>query len=347
MYIGAHVSAAGGVSNAPANSAAIGAEVFQFFSRSPQGGRAAELTDAEVAAFKQNMKKYKQQAAYIHAPYFINLASTNNRIYYGSISALRSELERGSRLGVTAMMTHLGSARDLAGEQGSSPLGSNNKNHILRAKGARAIEVEKYTKNAAQKLKTKALTMVIAGITKILDGYTGSTRFLIEVSAGAGLVIGDTFEDVAKVLDALTRHPARPLRHPELHIRHPELAEGSRSAAADRIGVCLDTQHIFASGYDLRTAKAVADTLKKFDRAIGLDHLVCMHVNDSKVEFDSHKDRHEHIGKGQIGLEGFRALLGNPKLQHVDCLVETPDDSKTKDLRKEDIAILKSLRKEK
>lgn len=302
MFIGAHVSAAGGVSNAPANSAAIGGECLQFFSRSPQGGKAPGLTDAEIAAFTANMKTYRQKAAYIHAPYFINLASSNNRIRYGSISALRAELERGSRLGVKAMMTHLGSAADVA-------------------KGSTLTAKKSNLDRDGRAAKTKALTMVIEGITKILDGYTGSTQFLIEVAAGAGLVIGDTFDDIATILDAV-----------------------DKKKLPTSIGICLDTQHVFASGYDLRTSAAVGKTLKDFDATVGLDRLVCMHTNDSMVEFGSHKDRHEHIGKGHIGLDGFRALLGNPKLKHADCLVETPDDSKNKDLRKEDITVLKKLR---
>ncbi len=314
MFIGAHVSAAGGVSNAPANSAAIGGEVFQFFSRSPQGGKAPELSDKEVAEFKANMKRHKQKAAYIHAPYFINLASTNNRIYYGSISALRGELERGSRLGVTAMMTHLGSAADVARHNVQGSTLTVKRSNLSRDDHA---------------AKTKAIKLVTAAISKILDGYQGGTQFLIEVSAGAGLVIGSVFEDVATIIEAIEKKL---------------VPERSRGATEKRIGICLDTQHVFASGYDLRTRQAVNETVKKFDATIGADRLICLHVNDSMVEFGSHKDRHEHIGKGKIGLEGFRALLTHPKLRHVDCLVETPDDSKEKDLRKDDIKILKSFR---
>src|SRR3989338_298499 len=120
MRIGSHVSIAGGIWNAPANAAKVGCEVFQIFSRSPHGGPVKPLTPEVVAKFKAEMsaeggsafggKKHKLETFYIHAPYYINLASSKNNIYYGSISVLRQELERGSALGCKALMTHIGRA---------------------------------------------------------------------------------------------------------------------------------------------------------------------------------------------------------------------------------------------
>jgi deoxyribonuclease-4 len=276
MLIGVHVSAAGGVENAPKNADKVGAEVFQFFSRSPQGGKAPELTENIIKKFKQACKEYGVSEYYIHAPYFINLASTNNRIRYGSINVLRQELERGSSLGAKYMMAHMGSAREV-GEK-------------------------------------EATKMVIEGIKKILDGYRGPCKLLIENSAGAGAIIGNDFKEIGKIIKG---------------VKKP-------------IGVCFDTCHAFASGYDLRNKKSLNKTLKEFDQSIGLGHLKLIHANDSKTELGSHRDRHEHIGQGKIGPEGFRALLHHPKLKNINIIIETPKTSPKDDIN--NIKKLKELR---
>lgn len=152
---------------------------------------------------------------------------------------------------------------------------------------------------------------VIEGVGEILKGYTGTTQFCVEMSAGAGDVIGDTFEELAEIL----------------------------SATSPRVGVCLDTCHAFASGYDLRTPAAVKKTLSQFDKVIGLGKLVVVHMNDSKGALGERKDRHEHIGKGQIGEDGIRALLHHPALRKRDVILETPFDG-----RANDISALKRLR---
>jgi deoxyribonuclease-4 len=162
MFFGSHVSAAGGVFNAPKNSAQIGGEIFQFFSRSPQGGPAPVLTSDVIKTFQRNMKKYGQKECYIHAPYFINLASGKNNVYYSSITVLREELERGTILRAKYMMTHLGSAKEL-GEK-------------------------------------EALKKVSAGLNQILDKYQGYCQPLIEISAGSGAIIGDNFEEIAIII---------------------------------------------------------------------------------------------------------------------------------------------------
>lgn len=165
MFIGAHVSSAGGAHKAPSRAHEEGLECFQFFSRSPQGGKAPVLTPEIVSDFKSECKKYGIVNTYIHTPYYINFCSTNNRIRYGSISVVREELERASLLGVRAVMTHLGSAKDMSHEEG----------------------VEK----------------VIEGLNKMLEGYEGSATFLIENSAGAGDGVGGSFEEVGYILKSL------------------------------------------------------------------------------------------------------------------------------------------------
>lgn len=277
MFFGAHVSIAGGIFNAPLNAAAIGCEVFQMFSRSPHGGPTIPLTDDATALFKQNIHLTGQRECYIHAPYFINFASANNRIFYGSISAIRQELERGSQLGARYVMMHPGSFKGLGTKKG--------------------------------------FDQVVVGLAKVLAGYDGSAEMLIEISAGAGDIIGETFEGVAAILD-----------HPSL-MKFP-------------IGVCYDTQHGFASGYDIRTPEKVKETFDRFDAAIGLGRLKMFHCNDSKVEFGSNRDRHEHIGDGYIGRPGFEALLSDRRLKGKNFIVETEHDKV-----KNDLQILKEIRK--
>jgi len=278
MQIGAHVSIAGGVDQAPINAHSAKCACFQFFSRSPRGGKAPELTEQLVKSFKDNCRKHKIPNSYIHTPYYINLASTNNRIRYGSIKVIREELERASTLGVKYVMSHLGSANNLS--------------------------------------RKKAIIKVIEGIKKILDGYKGTSLFLIENSAGSGNIIGDQFEEINEIIKGVTL------------------------SARNKVGVCLDTCHAFSSGYDLRNKKAIDKTLKKFDAKIGLSKLKMIHGNDSMTEIDSHVDRHEHIGLGKIGKEGFQAILNHPKLKKLDLIIETPADG-----RQDDIKVLKGLRK--
>ncbi len=276
MLFGAHVSIAGGLPNAPLNAAKIGCEVFQMFTRSPQGGYVAPLDEGVIAEFKKNCKENNLKEWVVHTPYFINFASGNNRIRHGSIKIVREELERASMLGTKYLMTHLGSYKDLGHDVG--------------------------------------LERVVSGLKEMLTGYKGETQFLIEIAAGSGEIIGDQFEEIAEI------------------IHHKELKRF-------KIGVCFDTQHAFASGYDLRTAAAVKETFTKLDKTIGLPNLKLSHCNDSKTELGSRRDRHEHIGEGQIGLAGFKAMIKSEQLKNINFILETEHDKVENDLE-----ILKKFR---
>jgi len=270
MLFGAHVSVAGGIQNAPLNAAAVGCEVFQIFTRSPQGGFVPEMNDQVVNEFLENCKKYKQKEWYAHTPFFINFASANPRIKHASISVVREELERANKLKAKYLMTHLGSYKDLG--------------------------------------KEKGYLQVVDALAKMLTDYKGKTQFLIEISAGSGEIIGDTFEEIAEI------------------IHHPKLKKY-------KIGVCFDTQHAFASGYDLRGKEAVEKTFKNFDKIIGLENLKMSHCNDSLTELGSHKDRHAHIGQGLVGKSGFEAILQNKKLKEINFILETEYDQVVEDLK--------------
>lgn len=276
------MSIAGGIFNAPKNAAELGCETFQIFSRSPQGGPAPKLTPEVLEQFRSEMEKYGFADFVIHAPYYINFGSPKLQTYHASIAIIRDELERGTLLGAKYVMFHPGSLKD----------------HV-----------------------DKGFEQAAAGLVQVLDGYTGSTKLLIEISAGAGEVIGDTFEELADLIKPIKKHKCFG-------------------------GICYDTQHAFASGYDIRTSKAATDTFKKFDAVLGLKYFRMSHVNDSKVEFATHKDRHEHIGDGHIGTKGFEEFLkqvsklkGVTKNEFMPLILETEHDKV-----QTDIEILKKLR---
>jgi deoxyribonuclease-4 len=145
-------------------------------------------------------------------------------------------------------------------------------------------------------------------------GNAKSVMVLLETTAGQGTGLGANFEEIAYVMD--------------------------NSAYSKRLGVCFDTCHAFAAGYDIRSAAEYEKTFTAFDKIIGLDRLKFFHLNDSKKGLGSRVDRHEHIGKGEIGLEGFRLLMNDPRFAEHPMVLETP---KEKDL-KEDIENLKLLR---
>lgn len=273
MKIGCHVSIAGGIDNAPQRAADLGCEIMQIFTRSPQGGGSKELDEAVVKRFKANLKKYKIENTYVHTPYYINLASANNRIRYGSVNAIREELERASAIGAKYIMTHLGSAKDLGAKEGVK----------------------------------KTIEMLV----KTLEGYKGSCKLLLENSAGAGDIIGDDLKELSEIIKK---------------VKNKNIA-----------GICLDTQHSFASGYDWTDFKK---TIKKIDKEIGINNIKLIHANDSMTECGSNKDRHDHIGKGLIGKKAFEEIVRFAKKNKIDMILETKHNKV-----KEDIKLLKKLRK--
>jgi len=272
MNIGCHVSIAGGIQNAPKNGYDLGCEAIQIFTRPPQGGKAPELIHELIHEFKLQTKNYKLKAVYIHTPYYINLASSNNRIRYGSSKAIRDELERGSLIGAKYIMTHLGTAKDLG--------------------------------------QKEAIKKTVEMLKKTLEGYSGTTKLLLENSAGAGEIIGDDLKELAEIIKGVN----------------------NTSVA----GICLDTQHSFASGYNWTDFEK---TLKKIDKEIGLEKIKLIHANDSQTDCGSNKDRHEHIGKGKIGMEGFKNILAFAKKNDIDMLCETEWPGVEKDIK-----LLKKLR---
>ena len=274
MKFGTHVSIAGGLDKAPERAYKLGCECFQLFTRSPRGGQPSRLDDEVIDNFLTDCDKYGLENYYVHTPYFINLASKDNKVRNNSIRLIREDLERSSLLKVKSIMTHLGSSK--------------------------GMEREEAVKNVAE------------SVVKILDGYKGSSVLMLENSAGQGDTIGDTFEEVEEIL---------------------------RLADIDEVMVCIDTAHMFGAGYDLRDKKSLDQTIKKIEDSFGLERVMLIHGNDSKVDLGERKDRHEHIGKGKIGEEGFKAIVSDSRLKHLDIIVENPPDEVA-----EDIKLLKSYR---
>lgn len=282
MKVGCHVSIAGGVFNAPGRAKDLGCEIFQIFTRSPQGGKAPELTESVLENFKEEMQKAKMDEFVVHAPYFINFGSAKNNIFYGSVSVIKDELERSSLLGARFLMTHLGTYKDIGAEKG--------------------------------------VEQVLKGLTKAIENYKGSTKFLLEIAAGAGDVIGQNFQQLEYFAQELGKYPGFG-------------------------GICFDTQHAFASGYDIRSANGVEETFKEFDKIIGLKHFRMSHINDSKIELGGRKDRHDHVGDGHIGEEGFKnfltmvAKIEKKTKEEKPLILETEHDKV-----KEDIAKIQAIR---
>ncbi len=164
--------------------------------------------------------------------------------------------------------------------------------------------------------KREAIDKVTDSLKQILVNSHYQTKLLLENSAGQGETIGNTFEELAEILNKAGR---------------PDL------------GICLDTAHLLASGYDIRTKDKVNNTIQNFASIVGLGRLKLLHGNDSKAGLGERKDRHEHIGKGQIGEKGFKSIVDNPHLKHIDMIVETPVEKVDDDIK--NLKRLKGLRR--
>ncbi|MEQ8834555.1 MAG: deoxyribonuclease IV [Miltoncostaeaceae bacterium] len=144
----------------------------------------------------------------------------------------------------------------------------------------------------------EAIGRIGLGIAEALEAAPGSCCVFLENTAGAGSTIGRTFEQLRAVFDAV--------------------------GSPDRVGFCLDTQHLFASGFPVHEPGGVDRVMDEFDAVVGLDRLRCFHLNDSKTPFGSNRDRHENLGDGEIGADGMRSILGCPAIQHLPVFLEVP-----------------------
>ena len=162
--------------------------------------------------------------------------------------------------------------------------------------------------------KEKGLKRLVDAVSLALSKTENEVMLLLENTAGTKNSMGGSFEDIAVILDALD---------------------------SDRLGVCLDTCHLFVAGYELRTSEGIRSTLKEFDGLIGLERLRLVHLNDAKGDLGSALDRHEHIGLGKIGIDGFRSILRNKAFKKLPMILETPIDARRNDL--ENLRITREL----
>ena len=156
------------------------------------------------------------------------------------------------------------------------------------------------------------LKLIAEGLSALLRARRrGRTMILLEHTAGQGTNLGHRFEQIARILDLMKRPP--------------------------RVGVCLDTCHLLTSGYDICSEEGYEETFREFDRLIGLDRLKVFHLNDSRKPCGSRVDRHEHIGKGCIGLAPFRRLVNDPRFESLPMLLETPKLDSPASRRRSDV----------
>jgi len=161
----------------------------------------------------------------------------------------------------------------------------------------------------------EAIEKVVRAINQSIQRVPNQVIILIENTAGQGTELGSNFSQLQKILSGVQNK--------------------------ERMGICLDTAHTFEAGYDLSTRRGLDETLNEFDQLIGLKHLHLLHLNDSKTPLASHSDRHWHIGKGYIGLEGFKNIVNHPLLTHLPGIMETPRKNLKDDLR--NMEVMRSL----
>lgn len=309
--VGAHVSAAVSLETSFIKAQAIGAEATQIFISPPRQWTQTEHDQAEVERYRQASVESKLSTNFIHGTYLVNLGTQNPEHLQKSIDWLVYALNYAAKLGIGGVIFHLGSHQGRGFEAVFTQIVESLKK-ILNESVVRDDSEEGPKVNRSERSERGAHLGDRAGRTP------NTIPFLIlENSAGAGGGLGQNFQELGRLLKG---------------VNHP------------RLKVCLDTQHSFAQGYDVKTLTGLKDVLLEFDEEIGLENLVAIHANDSKTEYKSKKDRHENIGEGFIGKEAFENLINHPDLKDVTFILEVPGFSGNgPDL--ENVKLLKSLRK--
>ncbi|MBE6297728.1 MAG: deoxyribonuclease IV [Bacteroidales bacterium] len=274
-YIGAHVSASGGVENAPLNAMAIGANAFALFTKNQRQWVSAPLTAKSIELFKENCAKSGIAPEYIlpHDSYLINLGNPDEEAIQKSRAAFIDEMQRCEQLGLTMLNFHPGS-------------------HLNK------ISVE------------QCLDEIAANINLALSRTKGVTA-VIENTAGQGSNVGNKLEEIRYIID--------------------------RIEDKSRVGVCIDTCHIYSAGYDI--VNDYDAVFSAVDNIIGREYLRAIHLNDTKKPLASRVDRHESIGLGLLGMDFFKRFMKDPRFDNIPIVLETPDESRWS----EEIALLRSF----
>ena len=276
-YIGAHVSASGGVEFSPVNASLIVADAFALFTKNQRQWVAKPLSSESIALFKANCDKYNLKAEYIlpHDSYLINLGHHESGALLKSREAFLDEFHRCEQLGLKLLNFHPGS-------------------HLNESTEAECLDV------------------IAESINFALDKSCGVTA-VIENTAGQGTNLGYKFEHLSYIID--------------------------RVEDKSRVGVCIDTCHTFASGYDIRTEAGYIKTFEAFENIVGFKYLRAVHFNDSMKGLSSRVDRHHSLGKGEIGLDFCGLMMNDSRFDNIPIILETPDET----LWRDEIEYLRSL----
>lgn len=278
--LGAHMSIAGGLYRALERGEEVGCSVVQIFLKNQLQWAAKPYTAEDIALFKAAWKRTGMRTVFAHSSYLINLAAAEPREWQRAVEAFHDELERAEALGLPFVIIHPGSHRGEGLEAGVARI-------------ARALDL----------------------VLERTRGYR--VMVLLENTAGGGATIGRSFEELAALLDAVTK---------------PE-----------RVGLCLDTCHLFAAGYDVRKQEGYEAAMRACARLIGLRRVRAFHLNDAKAPCGSGLDRHEKIGRGKMGVAAFRLLMNDRRFARVPMTLETPKDPEPKADR-DALALLRRLR---
>ncbi len=273
IKIGSHLSISKGYLNMAKEATKMNANTFAFFTRNPRGGSARKLDLEDIERFNEYLKENKFEKLVAHAPYTMNLASSDEKTREFARMAMKEDIERMELIPNNYYNFHPGSHVKQGAEKG--------------------IEL-------------------IAELLNEVIFETMTTTILLETMAGKGTEVGRSFEELKQIIDKV------------------ELK--------DKIGVCLDTCHVSDGGYDI--TNDLDFVLSEFDRIIGIDKLKALHLNDSKNPLGAHKDRHEKIGDGYLGIDTFKKIVNHPYLKTLPMILETPNDF---DGYKKEIEILRGL----
>ena len=262
MLLGCHVGITGGVERAPPVAKQLGCDVMQIFSKNQMQWKASPLKQSSIEAFRAGVKEHALGPTLIHGSYLMNCASPDDALWQKSVEGLVIEVQRAEQLGVPYVTFHPGSPKEMGEAWGCKRVGE--------------------------------------AITLALERTKGSKVMILpETNAGQGRQVGDTFAELAAIMDAVTTEKKR-------------------------VGICFDTCHVFVSGYDLSTEDGYKDTFDTFDNEIGFEHLKAFHLNDSKEGHDSKRDRHEAIGEGKLGLAFWKRLMNDARWKDLPGYLETP-----------------------
>jgi len=263
MYIGAHLSASGGIHTAVDRAEAVAAESLQVFTQSPRTWRPTNHDPANFERFRERSAEVGLNGVVCHALYLCNLAAPDAAVYEKSVAALRNTMEVARGIGADGVVFHVGSHLGSGFDAG--------------------------------------LERVLPAMEQLLELSTDETWLLMENSAGTGGTMGRSVDELATIFQRLDRHP--------------------------RLGICLDSCHLYASGVDVTDPGQLDAALDEVDASIGLDRLRALHVNDSATPLGSNRDRHANIGEGLLG-EKLGVFLGNERLQGLPAMLETsgPDN---------------------